>query len=61
VFYSDGITEAVNCEQEEYGQLRLQNHVLENEASPESIVEHVRSFAEGEALPDDASVIVVRA
>jgi sigma-B regulation protein RsbU (phosphoserine phosphatase) len=61
VFYSDGITEAVNREQEEYGHLRLQTHVIENQASPESIVEHVRSFAEGEALPDDATVIVVRA
>ena len=61
VFYSDGITEAVNPQEEEYGPGRLENHVLRPEASVESILEDVRSFANGARLRDDATVIFVKA
>jgi sigma-B regulation protein RsbU (phosphoserine phosphatase) len=60
VFYTDGITEAANPEAEEYGQLRLKEHLLQPEASPESLLEDVRSFANGFGLHDDATVITVR-
>ena len=61
VFYSDGITEAANPTDEEYGRERLKQHVLRSEASTESILQHVRSFANGAGLQDDATVLMVRA
>jgi phosphoserine phosphatase RsbU/P len=59
VFYSDGITEAVNAEDEEYGLCRLAEHAVTPGASALSIVDEVRSFADGSALRDDASVVLV--
>ena len=61
VFYSDGITEAENPTDEEYGSARLQEHFLRPDASAESLVDNVRSFANGVGLRDDASVILVNA
>jgi phosphoserine phosphatase RsbU/P len=61
VLYSDGITEAENGDQAEYGAERLQNHVLQPEASAESILADVRTFANGTGLRDDATVIFLRA
>lgn len=61
VFYSDGITEATNGTDEEYGAERMRDHVLQPEASADSILADVRSFANGEGLHDDATVIFVRA
>jgi len=60
VLYSDGITEAANPEEEEYGQVRLIDHLLQPDASAESLLENVRSFANGFGLHDDATVITVR-
>jgi phosphoserine phosphatase RsbU/P len=59
VFYSDGITEAVNTDEEEYGLQRLAQHALQPGASAVSIVEDVRAFANGAGVRDDASVIFV--
>ena len=59
VFYSDGITEAVNPDEEEYGQLRLKEHLLQPGTSGESLLANVRSFANGFGLHDDATVITV--
>jgi serine phosphatase RsbU (regulator of sigma subunit) len=59
VFYSDGITEAENPVDEEYGWLRLQEHFSRADASAESLLGDVRSFADGSGLRDDASVILV--
>ena len=61
VFYSDGITEAANPTDEEYGRERLKHHLLRSEASAESILQDVRSFANGAGLQDDATVLMVRA
>jgi sigma-B regulation protein RsbU (phosphoserine phosphatase) len=60
VFYSDGITEAENPTDEEYGLVRLQEHFLRTDASAESLLDNVRSFADGSGLRDDASVILVK-
>ena len=59
IFYSDGITEAVNGDEEEYGQHRLKQHLLQPGTSVESLLEDVRSFANGFGLHDDATVITV--
>jgi phosphoserine phosphatase RsbU/P len=60
VFYSDGITEAANLDDEEYGQLRLKQHLLQPGTSGESLLADVRSFANGRGLHDDATVITVK-
>jgi phosphoserine phosphatase RsbU/P len=60
VFYSDGITEAGNPADEEYGLMRLQEHFLRTDASAESLLDDVRSFVGGAGLHDDASVILVK-
>jgi sigma-B regulation protein RsbU (phosphoserine phosphatase) len=59
VFYSDGITEAVNENEEEFGLCRLAEHAVKIGASAVSIVDDVHSFANGHGLRDDASVVVV--
>jgi sigma-B regulation protein RsbU (phosphoserine phosphatase) len=59
VFYSDGITEAVNADEEEYGLERLALHAAQPGASAISIADDVRSFANGAGVRDDASVVFV--
>ncbi len=61
VFYSDGITEATGLSDEEYGAERMRDHVLQPGSSADSILADVRTFANGEGLRDDATVIFVRA
>src|ERR1700678_2247693 len=61
VFYSDGISEAVNQAEEEYGLDRLVQDVMCPNASAISILDDVRSFANGVVLRDDASVVFVKA
>jgi phosphoserine phosphatase RsbU/P len=61
VFYSDGISEAVNPAEEEYGLDRLAQHVSGASASAISVLDDVRAFTQGVALRDDASVVFVRA
>lgn len=61
VFYSDGITEATDGSDEEYGAERMRDHVLQPDACAETILADVRNFANGEGLHDDATVIFVKA
>jgi sigma-B regulation protein RsbU (phosphoserine phosphatase) len=60
VFYSDGITEAANPDEEEYGELRLKEHLLQPRTCGESLLADVRSFVNGFGLRDDATVITVK-
>jgi sigma-B regulation protein RsbU (phosphoserine phosphatase) len=59
VFYSDGITEAVNAGEEEYGLERLAEHAAGPGASAVTIVDDVRAFANGSGVRDDATVVFV--
>jgi len=59
VFYSDGITEAVNENEEEYGLCRLSEYASMPGASAVSLVDEVRSYANGVGVRDDASVVLV--
>ncbi len=59
IFYSDGITEAVDQEDQEYGASRLAEHALQPTASAVSIVDDVRAFANGSGMSDDATVVFV--
>jgi sigma-B regulation protein RsbU (phosphoserine phosphatase) len=60
VFYSDGISEALNRAEEEYGTERLAQHVSFPDASAISILDDVRAFANEKLLVDDASVVFVK-
>jgi phosphoserine phosphatase RsbU/P len=59
IFYSDGITEAENGSGEEYGAYRLAEHAVKPEASAVSLVDEVRSFANGAGVRDDASAVFI--
>jgi phosphoserine phosphatase RsbU/P len=59
IFYSDGITEAVNPAEEEYGLSRLAEHAAKQHASAVSIIEDVRTFGNGTGVHDDATVVFV--
>jgi phosphoserine phosphatase RsbU/P len=59
IFYSDGITEATNAREEEYGLCRLVEHAIRPEASALSIVDDVQSFSNGSGVRDDATVVFV--
>jgi len=61
VFYSDGITEAENGNEEEYGACRLAEHAVKPGASAVSLVDEVRAFANGAGVRDDASAVFVSA
>ncbi len=61
VFYSDGITEAVDSEEQEYGLERLAEHAATANASAVSIVDDVRTYANGAGVRDDATVVFVGA
>ncbi len=61
LLYSDGITEAANAIDEEYGIERLQDQFADVNVSPDTILEAVRQFCSPASLRDDATVIVVRA
>lgn len=60
LFYSDGITEASNGEEEEFGLKRLAVHLARPDASLETLLDEVRSFAKGTSLRDDASAILLK-
>lgn len=59
VFYSDGITEAVNANDEEFGTCRLAEYALKPGASAVSLVDDVRTFANTSGLRDDASAVLL--
>jgi sigma-B regulation protein RsbU (phosphoserine phosphatase) len=61
VFYSDGISEAENSDDEEYGRERLRQFVLNSDSMIDGILTDVRAFVDGEGLRDDATVIMVKA
>ena len=63
VMYTDGITEAENEKEEEYGEESLKNHVKRNlKSSPEelinSIVEEVESHAVDLSAQDDVTLLI---
>ena len=59
VFYSDGITEAENSNDEEFGLMRLAEHAGKPGASAVSLVDDVRNYVKGTPLRDDVSVVFV--
>jgi len=65
VLFSDGVTEALNSQQQEFGEDRLISYVSTNKSLPatdlvEGLLESVTDFAGGAPRTDDTSVTVVR-
>ncbi len=61
VFYSDGVSEAMNSSLEQYGEARLRDHLANPSASVESLLNDVRTFTAGHPASDDVTVVMVRA
>jgi sigma-B regulation protein RsbU (phosphoserine phosphatase) len=59
--YSDGITEANNSLNDEYGAERLHAHVSNASASVQSLLDDVNTFAIGFPATDDITVVMVQA
>jgi sigma-B regulation protein RsbU (phosphoserine phosphatase) len=59
VFYSDGITEAEDSEEQEYGLERLARHAATADASAVTLVDDVRAYSNGSGVRDDATVVFV--
>lgn len=59
--YTDGITEAVNAAEEEYGDERIRVHVSEESSSVLSLLGDVAKFTAGVAATDDVTVVTLAA
>jgi len=60
VFYSDGVTEAMNSSLQQYGEPRLRDHIINPSSTAQSLLNDVRSFADGQPASDDVTVVMVR-
>ncbi len=66
VIYTDGITEAINAKEEQFGQERLVNLVVQNShLSAQSLVDKIKSevtaFSMGQPQFDDLTLVVLKA
>lgn len=66
IFYTDGVTEAVNGKKEQFGQQRLVSVVEANRALParelvKKVQGEIMAFSEGEPQFDDITLMVVKA
>jgi sigma-B regulation protein RsbU (phosphoserine phosphatase) len=60
LLYTDGITEAENTSDEQFGAERLLGHFLEPGACVDGLVKRVKEFADGSPDMDDATVVLLR-
>lgn len=65
VLYTDGITEVINDDEDEFGEERLEQLIVENAQLPaqelaDLILDRVNVFAENQSLFDDATVVVLK-
>lgn len=60
LFYTDGISEAANREQEEFGTERIREHLLRDGTGSQSLMQAVCDYAEHRVPNDDATVILLR-
>lgn len=59
--YSDGVIEARNAAHEEFGELRLLQHVAAPAATVETLLQDVLAHAQGEPVRDDITIVAVEA
>jgi sigma-B regulation protein RsbU (phosphoserine phosphatase) len=60
LLYTDGITEAMDSTEEEYGPARLIEHFLHPEACVDGLIAEVQSFGAGSDRTDDATAVLIR-
>jgi sigma-B regulation protein RsbU (phosphoserine phosphatase) len=60
LFYTDGITEAMNSTQEEYGPARLIEHFRQTDACVDGLITEVQRFGAGSDQIDDATAVLIR-
>jgi phosphoserine phosphatase RsbU/P len=60
VVYSDGVTEAMNALQQQYGDTRLRDHAVRPSATVQSLLDDVRSFTDGQPASDDVTVVMIQ-
>ena len=60
LFYTDGITEAMNRNDEEFGAARLAEHFQQPGACVDALIEEVRRFGDGSDHTDDATAVLIR-
>lgn len=65
LFYTDGVTEAMNSQQELFGEDRLEAVLRQQHQRPaheiiQAVLEAVEAFGEGESQSDDITMVVVR-
>jgi phosphoserine phosphatase RsbU/P len=60
LFYTDGITEATDRHDEEYGSGRLLQHFQQPDACINGLIDEVRKFAHGSRGADDATAVLIR-
>ena len=61
VLYSDGLSEATNLADEQYGTARIRLHFDAEAATVESVLDDVRGFVSDSQASDDLTVVVIRA
>jgi phosphoserine phosphatase RsbU/P len=61
LLYSDGISEALDHQQEEYGTARLEQLMQCSQISTQEILEDMRGFSTGQPVFDDATVVLISA
>jgi sigma-B regulation protein RsbU (phosphoserine phosphatase) len=59
LLYTDGITEAMNHREEEYGPGRLMRYFLRPDACVKKLIEEVQHFGGGTRLGDDATAVLI--
>jgi phosphoserine phosphatase RsbU/P len=60
LLYTDGITEAMNRDDEEYGASRLFEHFSQPESCVDGLIEEVQRFGHGSRHADDATAVLIR-
>jgi phosphoserine phosphatase RsbU/P len=60
LLYTDGITEAMDSTEEEYGPARLVEHFLQPGACIDGLIAEVQRFGAGSGLTDDATAVLIR-
>ena len=60
LMYTDGITEATNPDEEEYGPVRLLEHFLQPDACIDGLLAEVQRFGQRTDRTDDATAVLIR-
>jgi sigma-B regulation protein RsbU (phosphoserine phosphatase) len=60
LLYTDGITEAANPAEDEYGPARLLQHFSAPDACINGLIDEVQRYSAGSDRPDDATAVLIR-